>query len=109
MTMRDCFRRAILAAVLLLPGAAALAADEPKSEGHPHKWVAIEKSMYDLVSDGFDLVNVVYEPPRGSAATDLPEVHYFLQKEHEVARCDFRKREDTSYYWCFMLTKPGAP
>jgi hypothetical protein len=95
-------------AALVWSAGAGLAADEPKSEGHPHKWVAIEKSMFDLVSDGYDLVNVVYEPPRGSAPTDLPDVHYFLQKEHEVVRCDFRKREETSYYYCYTLSKSGG-
>jgi hypothetical protein len=103
-----CAALATTAGLLLAGAAPAFAADEPKSEGQPHKWAAIDKSLYDLVADGFDLVNVVYEPPRGGAATDLPEVHYFLQKEREVARCDFHKRENTSYYYCFTLSKPGG-
>jgi hypothetical protein len=93
----------------LWSSAAALAADEPKSEGHPHKWVVVEKSMYDLVSDGFDLITVAYDTSSVGPKMEPPDVHYFLQKEHEIARCDFRKREETSYYWCYMLSKPGAP
>jgi len=109
--MRRYVSGAVLAGAIafVLSGAAAFAADEPKSDGHPHKWLAIEKSMYDLVSDGFDLVTVVYDTSSAGAKMDPPDVHYFLQKEHEVARCDFRKREDTSYYWCYMLTAPGGP
>jgi hypothetical protein len=109
--MRRWLSYAVTAGVagLLLSNATTLAADEPKSEGHPHKWVAVDKSLYDLVSDGFDLVTVVYDTSGAGPKTDPPEVHYFLQREHEVARCDFHKREDTSYYYCFTLGKPGGP
>src|SRR5271170_404854 len=34
---------------------------QPTSEGHPHKWQTTDKSLYDLVSDGYKLVTVAYD------------------------------------------------
>ena len=90
------------------PGALAQqAAPEPTSEGHPHKWQAIEKSLYDVLQDGYDLAAVVYDPS-GTPQGQTPDVHYFLQKGGDLVRCDFRKREQTSFYWCYALTKPNG-
>jgi hypothetical protein len=83
-------------------------ADEPTSEGHPHKWQVIEKSLYEVLQDGFDVAAVVYDTA-GIGQSQTPDVHYFLQKGAELVRCDFRKREATSYYWCYTLTKPNTP
>lgn len=93
---------------MALPAAAQKPADEPASEGHPHKWQVIEKSLYDVMQDGFDIAAVVYDTA-GTGPSQTPDVHYFLQKGADLVRCDFRKREATSYYWCYALTKPGAP
>jgi hypothetical protein len=78
----------------------------PVSEGHPHKWQTIDKSLYDLVADGYKLVTVVYDSA-ATGQTDTPDVHYFLDKGTMVARCDFRKRGETSFYWCYQLAKAG--
>jgi hypothetical protein len=78
----------------------------PASEGHPHKWQTTDKSLYDLISDGYKLVTVVYDSA-ATGPTDTPDVHYFLEKGNTIARCDFRKRGDTSFYWCFQLAKSG--
>ena len=83
-------------------------AEEPASEGHPHKWQVIEKSLYEVLQDGFDVAAVVYDTA-GIGQSQTPDVHYFLQKGADLVRCDFRKREATSYYWCYALTKPNAP
>jgi hypothetical protein len=79
---------------------------QPTSEGHPHKWQTIDKSLYDLVADGYTLVSVVYDPSETEPKAE-PDVHYFLQKGTSVAKCDFRKRGQTSFYWCYLLAKAG--
>ena len=83
-------------------------AQQPASEGHPSKWQANDKSLYDLVADGFKLVTAVYDSSHATGESD-PDVHYFLQKDKTLARCDFRKRGDTSFYWCYQLAKPNGP
>ena len=80
----------------------------PVSEGHPHKWQTTDKSLYDLVSDGYKVVTVVYDSA-ATGQTDTPDVHYFLEKGATLMRCDFRKRGETSFYWCFQLAKSGGP
>jgi hypothetical protein len=99
------------ASLCLLVGAAsgASAQQQQTSEGHPTKWQAIDKSMFDVVADGFELVTVVYDTSQTGSQTDNPDVHYFLQKGPQLIRCDFRKRDQTSFYWCFALTKPNSP
>lgn len=91
-----------IACALLLLGIASAAA-EPVSEGHPHKWETVDKGMVDFLNDGFELKAVVYDDAEKS---DLPDVHYFLQKKAQLVRCDFRKRGETSVYWCAQLVKP---
>jgi hypothetical protein len=93
----------------LIFGAAAFAqtpVGQPTSEGHPHKWQTTDKSLYDLISDGYQLVTVVYDTA-ATGPTDTPDVHYFLSKGTTIARCDFRKRGETSFYWCYQLAKAG--
>ena len=80
---------------------------QPTSEGHPHKWQTTDKSLYDLVSDGYKLVTVVYDTA-ATGPTDTPDVHYFLEKGNTIAKCDFRKRGETSFYWCYQLAKAGG-
>src|ERR1700733_11700106 len=91
-TLRFC---AAVAAILGLIGGVAAEAQTPAggpvSEGHPHKWQTTDKSLYDLVADGYKLVTVVYDSA-ATGQTDTPDVHYFLDKGNMVARCDFRKR-----------------
>jgi hypothetical protein len=82
--------------------------DQPTSEGHPHKWLAVEKSMADFVADGFELKTVVYDTSETAPKAE-PDVHYFLQKGTTLVRCDFRKRGAASIYWCFQLTAPKKP
>ena len=96
----------LAATVALMAGRASAQtpAAQPTSEGHPTKWLTTDKSMVDYLNDGFDLRTVVYEPPESKSAE--PDVHYFLQKKTQLVRCDFRKREATSIYYCAMLTKP---
>ena len=94
----------------LLTGAGTLAQTpiaQPTSEGHPHKWQTIDKSMFDLVSDGYKLVAVAYDSSQTGAGAE-PDVHYFLEKGNIVARCDFRKRDTTSFYWCYQLAKASG-
>ena len=98
----SCLSAVLWLAALAAPGAAA----EPSSEGHPHKWETVDKSMVDFLNAGFELKTVVYDPSEKGATPDLPDVHYFLQKAKQLVRCDFRKREQTSYYWCAVLVKP---
>ena len=81
------------------------APDQPSSSGHPHKWQAVEKSMADFLSDGFELKAVVYDGSESGPPPALPDVHYFLQKKAQLARCDFRKRGAESIYWCAVLAK----
>ena len=91
-------------------GAGALAQTpvaQPTSEGHPSKWQTTDKSMFDLVSDGYKLVTVVYDTSQTGAGAE-PDVHYFLEKANTVARCDFRKRDQTSFYWCSQLSKASG-
>ncbi|HVH78763.1 MAG TPA: hypothetical protein VM782_05190 [Stellaceae bacterium] len=100
---------AAIAVTCLALGTAAGAqtpAGQPTAEGHPHKWQTTDKSLYDLVSDGYKLVSVVYDNA-APGQSDTPDVHYFLEKSNTVARCDFRKRGDTSFYWCYQLAKAG--
>ena len=78
----------------------------PTSEGHPSKWQTNDNSLNDLVTDGFKLVSVVYDSA-ATGSSDTPDVHYFLEKGNAVAKCDFRKRGDTSFYWCYQLSKAG--
>jgi hypothetical protein len=84
-------------------GGAAVHAQQPTSEGHPHKWIIVDKSMADLVADGYELTTVVYDTSETAPKAE-PDVHYFLQKGTSVVRCDFRKREEASIYWCSQLT-----
>jgi hypothetical protein len=79
---------------------------QPTSEGHPHKWQTTDKSLFDLVTDGYKLVSVVYDSSQTAAGAE-PDVHYFLEKDTTVARCEFRKRDQTSFYWCYLLAKAG--
>jgi len=90
---------------LLLGAAAGAQAQQPASEGHPSKWQVIDKSLYDVIADGYDLAAVVYDTAAAGPQTDTPDVHYFLQKSSDLVRCDFRKRGETSFYWCYQLTK----
>jgi hypothetical protein len=103
-------RSALLVSALagLTLGGAPNAAAQPTSEGHPHKWQAVNQSMADFVADGFELKAVVYDTsqtPRGAP----PDVHYFLQKAAQLVRCDFRRRGEASIYWCYRLVKPRTP
>jgi hypothetical protein len=88
-------------------GVAALA-QQPTSEGHPHKWVVVDKSLADLVAEGFELKAVIYDTAETGAQAE-PDVHYFVQKGAALMRCDFRKRGDASVYWCSQLTAAGKP
>jgi len=103
--------RATIAAVLGLSLCASVSAQtpvgQPTSEGHPHKWQATDKSLFDLISDGYRLVTVAYDTSQTGQGAE-PDVHYFLDKGSTVARCDFRKRGQTSFYWCYQLTKAGG-
>jgi|SRR5579863_8957114 hypothetical protein len=80
---------------------------QPTSEGHPSKWQTIDKSLFDLVSDGYTLVSVVYDTSETEPKVE-PDVHYFLQKGNVVAKCVFRKRGQTSFYWCYQLAKASG-
>ena len=91
-----------------MAGGAVCAAAQPTSEGHPHKWLAVDQSLADFIADGFEVKAVVYdssEVPSGAS----PDVHYFLQKAARLVRCDFRRRGETSIYWCYRLTRPRTP
>ena len=81
---------------------------QPTSEGQPHKWVAVEKSLADFVADGFELKTVVYDASLTNPKSE-PDVHYFLQKATTLVRCDFRKRSRASIYWCYQLSAPNKP
>ena len=80
---------------------------QPTSEGHPSKWQTTDKSLFDLVTDGYTLVSVVYDTSETEPKTE-PDVHYFLQKGNVVAKCVFRKRGQTSFYWCYQLAKASG-
>jgi hypothetical protein len=100
---------ATIAAGLLLNHGGSLRAQQ-LSEGQPHKWEAVtNKSMYDFVADGFELKSVAYDTSVLGPQSDSPDVHYFLQKGADLVRCDFRKRDQTSYYWCYRLAKIKQP
>jgi hypothetical protein len=104
-----CALLATTAAGLLLNHAGYLHARQ-SSEGQPHKWEAVtNKSMYDFVADGFELKSVAYDTSVLGPQSDSPDVHYFLQKGADLVRCDFRKRDQTSYYWCYKLAKIKQP
>jgi hypothetical protein len=92
---------------LILSGAKGTSAQQT-SEGHPHKWLALEKNMADFVADGFELKAVVYDNSETEPKAE-PDVHYFLQKGGTLVRCDFRKRDKASIYWCYQLTAPNKP
>ncbi|HZT89447.1 MAG TPA: hypothetical protein VFA12_15845 [Stellaceae bacterium] len=94
-------------AVLTMAAGAQQPVGEPTSEGHPHKWTVMDKGLADLVADGFELKTVVYDNAE-TAGSAVPDVHYFLQKAATLVRCDFRKRDQASIYWCFRLM-PGKP
>ncbi len=99
---------AAIAAGMLVSGATGLCAQQ-LSEGQPHKWeVVANKSLYDFVASGFELKSVAYEASPAGPQSD-PDVHYFLQKGADLVRCDFRKRDQTSYYWCYKLAKARQP
>jgi hypothetical protein len=109
--MRRVWFSAAIAAIfgLALYGAAAAQTPvgQPTSEGHPSKWQVTDKSFYDLVSDGYKLVTVVYDTSQTGVGAE-PDVHYFLEKGNIVAKCVFRKRGETSFYWCYQLAKAGG-
>jgi hypothetical protein len=108
--MRHWWRYAVTAGILGLAAAVAQAqtpVGEPASEGHPSKWQTIDKSFYDLVTDGFKLVTVVYDTSQTEPKAE-PDVHYFLEKGNVVAKCIFRKRGQTSFYWCYQLAKASG-
>jgi hypothetical protein len=97
----------VLGLVLGVAGAGAQTpVGQPTSEGHPSKWQTIDRSLYDLVSDGFKLVTVAYDTSQTGPNAE-PDVHYFLEKGTVIAKCDFRKRGETSFYWCYQLAKAG--
>ncbi len=105
--MKRLFRATVFATSFgpILAGAAAA---QPTSEGHPHKWLAVEKSMADFIADGFELRTVVYDVTETGPKSE-PDVHYFLQKATTLVRCDFRQRDQRSIYWCYQLTAPNTP
>jgi hypothetical protein len=103
--MRRWVQVTVLCASGLILGAGGAAAAEPVSEGHPHKWLAVEKGMADFLAEGFELKSVVYDSSETGPNAE-PDVHYFLQKRTSLVRCDFRKRDQTSFYWCYRLTAP---
>ena len=107
--MRRGLLYAASAALLVMAAGTAPAqtpAGQPTSEGHPSKWQASDKSFFDLISDGYRLVTVAYDSSQTGAGAE-PDVHYFLEKGNIVAKCDFRKRGETSFYWCYQLAKAG--
>jgi hypothetical protein len=65
--------------------------------------------MYDFVANGLELKSVADDTSVLGPQSDSPDVHYFLQKRHDLVRCDFRRRDQTSYYWCYKLVKAYAP
>jgi hypothetical protein len=83
---------------------------ERLSEGQPDKWEVVgNQGMYDFVANGFELKSVAYDTSVLGPQSDSPDVHYFLQKRHDLVRYDSRKRDQTSYYWCYKLVKARAP
>ena len=53
--MRQGWCYAVTAGIVGLALGAGALAQQPASEGHPSKWQANDKSLYDLVADGFKL------------------------------------------------------
>jgi len=106
--MMRCSTMVLASAFGLLLGGTHSPCAQPTSEGHPHKWQAVEKSMTDFVADGFDLKAVVYDTSQ-TPRTAEPDVRYFLQKGAQLVRCDFSKRGQASIYWCYELTKATKP
>ena len=107
--MRRWWFYAVIAVFFVMSGSATQAQTpigQPTSEGHAHKWQTIDKSLYDLVADGFKLITAVYDTA-ATGPTDTPDVHYFLEKGNSLAKCEFRKRGQTSFYWCYQLSKAG--
>jgi hypothetical protein len=103
-----CGLIAVVIAALGIAGAAAQTpVGQPTSEGHPSKWQTLDKSLFDLISDGYKLVTVVYDTSQTGPGAE-PDVHYFLEKANTIAKCDFRKRGDTSFYWCYQLAKANG-
>lgn len=96
----------VLGVALSAVAQAQTAPEQPTSEGHPSKWQTTDRSLYDLVNDGYKLVTVAYDTAETEQKAE-PDVHYFLQKGNVLARCDFRKRGQTSFYWCYQLAKAG--
>lgn len=110
--MRDMWTRILVAGCALITATPLCAQQlstgtpEQSSTGEPHKWEVVgNKSMYDFVSEGFELKAVAYDASALGPHTDSPDVHYFLQKNTDLVRCDFHKRDETSYYWCYKLGK----
>ena len=103
--MRHVLTYLLLVLCVVAPALPSVAA-QPSSEGHPHKWETVDKSLVDFLDAGFELKAVVYDTSEKGANPDLADVHYFLQKSKQLVRCDFRKREETSYYWCALLVRP---
>ena len=92
----------------LLLGVAEGAWAQQTSEGHPHKWLAVERSLADFLGEGFELKSVAYDTSETGPNAE-PDVHYFLQRHTALVRCDFRKRNQASIYWCYRLTAPKRP
>jgi hypothetical protein len=107
--MRRWFWATVFASVSgLVVGGAEVTFAQPTSEGHPHKWLAVEKSLADFVAEGFELKTVVYGVSETGSKSD-PDVHYFLQKGTTLVRCDFLKRDQASIYWCYQLIAQKTP
>ena len=75
--MRRGLLCAASAALLVMAAGTAQAqtpAGQPTSEGHPHKWQTTDKSMYDLVADGYRLITAVYDSaPTGPTQSSGPQ------------------------------------
>jgi hypothetical protein len=108
MMRRWCWAIVFVGAFGLTSSGASSVSAQPTSEGRPHKWVAVEKSLADFVADGFELKAVVYDSSETEPKAE-PDVHYFLQKSTILVRCDFRKRAAASIYWCYQLHAANQP
>ncbi|MBV8776117.1 MAG: hypothetical protein JO032_11970 [Alphaproteobacteria bacterium] len=106
--MRHWGYPAIAGMIVAAAAAAQTPVGQPASEGHPSKWQATDKSLFDLIGDGYKLVTVAYDMSQTGDKAE-PDVHYFLDKGNTLAKCDFRKRGQTSFYWCYQLVKAGGP
>ena len=68
------------------------------------------KRIFAMLDDApGELKSVAYDTSVLGPQSDSPDVHYFLQKRHDLVRCDFHKRDQTSYYWCYKLVKAHTP